>query len=46
MVKLVEVEEKEVARSMMKTSAPGHPETTYVGLSLKDTINVLKVEIC
>lgn len=31
---------------MKKPSAPTHRESTYQGLSVKETINVLRVGIC
>lgn len=31
---------------MKKPSAPTHRESTYLGLSVKETINVLRVGIC
>lgn len=34
------------AGSIKKPSAPTHPESTDPGLSVKETINVLRVEIC
>lgn len=41
----VEVKEKE-AGSVKKPSAPTHHESAYLGLSVKETINVLRVGIC